>query len=335
MNQRLMLNEQAARTLLLWLFWAAASVAAHVALYLDPALWDYIKHDHSKITWVTYGLFFIAIAMSFALVIKLTSESDHAAKLGVVAMNKGLLGINPENPRRAVERFFLSLKEVVSNNDQPDIEALLHIELAPLYRASNAVEVIGNLLITLGLIGTVVGLTMTLGGLTTTLDALGQDQDRLLSGLRSAMGGMGTAFYTTLLGAVLGGVLLRVFSLITEHGIEGLSENLKKICMVYCSADCKPSFERELHFFNTEIAALGDNVERLQAAMSESRQAIIAFREEAVRLHKLGDDEEGRETLRDSIVLQHYYSDLLKQEIRTLNKLNRSWWYRLKQAMRW
>jgi hypothetical protein len=334
MNRRLMLHEQAARTLGLWLFWAAATVGVHVALYLDPSLWEYIKHDHSKITWVTYGLFFIAIAMSFALVVKLTGESDHAAKLGVVAMNKGLLGISPENPRRAVERFFLSLKEVVSNNDQPDIEALLHIELAPFYRASNAVEVIGNLLITLGLIGTVVGLTMTLAGLTTTLDALGHDQERLLSGLRSAMGGMGTAFYTTLLGTVLGGVLLRVFSLITEHGIEALAENLKKICMVYCSADSKPSFERELHFFNTEITALGENVKTLQAAMSESRQAIIAFREEAVRLHKLGDDEEGRETLRDSIVLQHYYSDLLKQEIRTLNKLNRSWWYRLKQALR-
>lgn len=334
MNRKLMLHEQAARTLLLWLFWAAATVAVHVALYLDPSLWEYIKHDHSKITWVTYGLFFIAISMSFALVLRLGTESDHAAKLGTIAMDRGLLGINPQNPRRAVERFFLSLKEVVSNNDQPDIEALLNIELAPFYRASNAVEVIGNLLITLGLIGTVVGLTMTLGGLTSTLDALGHDQQRLLSGLRSAMGGMGTAFYTTLLGAVLGGVLLRVFSLITDHGIEALAENLRKICMVYCSADSKPSFERELHFFNTEINALGENVQRLQAAMSESRQAIAHFREEAVRLHKLGDDGETRETLRDSIVLQHYYSDLLKQEIRTLNKLNRSWWYRLKEALR-
>ncbi|MEJ2553167.1 MAG: MotA/TolQ/ExbB proton channel family protein [Gammaproteobacteria bacterium] len=334
MNRRLMLHEQAARTLLLWLFWAAASVAAHVALYLDPALWEYIKNDHSKITWVTYGLFFIAVAMSFTLVLKLTSESDHAAKLGVTAMNKGLLGISPENPRRAVERFFLSLKEVVTNNDQPNVEALLHIELAPFYRASNAVEVIGNLLITLGLIGTVVGLTMTLAGLTTTLDALGHDESRLLEGLRSAMGGMGTAFYTTLLGAVLGGVLLRVFSLITEHGIEALAENLKKICMVYCSADCKPSFERELHLFNTEITALGENVHRLKAAMTESRHSIETFREEALRLHQLGDGQEDRESLRDSIVLQQYYSDLLRQEIRTLNKLNRSWWYRLKEAMR-
>jgi len=334
MSRKLMVQEKAFRTMFLWLIWAAAAVAVHFALYLDPNLWAYIKQDQSRITWVTYGLFAVGILMSFALVITLTSEAIHAAKLGAIAMEKSLGGINPSNPRRAVERFFLSLKEVVSKNDQPDIEALLDIEMAPFHRSSNAVEVIGNLLITLGLIGTVVGLTMTLSGLTTSLDALGQDQDRLLNGLRRAMGGMGTAFYTTLLGAVLGGVLLRVFSLITEHGIEGLAENLKKICMVYCSADTKPSLERELRVFNHEINALGDNVQRLQAAMSESRQAISDFRDEAIRLHKLSDDEDGKQTLRDSVVLQHYYTDLLKEEIRTLNKINRSWWARLKRALR-
>jgi hypothetical protein len=334
MSRKLMIQENAFRTMFLWLIWAAAAVAVHFAMYLDPSLWEYIKQDQSKITWVTYGLFIVGVLMSFSLVLTLTSEAIHASKLGLVAMDKGLTGIIPQNPRRAVERFFLSLKEVVSKNDQPDVEALLDIEIAPYHRTSHAVDVIGNLSITLGLIGTVVGLTMTLAGLTTSLDALGHDQDRMLAGLRRAMGGMGTAFYTTLLGAVLGGVLLRVFSLITDHGIESLAENLKKICMVYCSNDTKPSLERELRVFNAEINALGDNALRLQAAMKESREAISTFRDEAIRLHKLSDDEDGKQTLRDSVVLQHYYTDLLKEEIRTLNKLNRSWWTRLKRALR-
>jgi len=334
MSRKLMVQEKAFRTMFLWLIWAAAAVAVHFALYLDPNLWEYIKQDQSRITWVTYGLFTVGVLMSFFLVTTLTTEAIHAGKLGLIAMEKSLGGINPDNPRRAVERFFLSLKEVVSKNNQPDIEALLDIEMAPFHRSSHAVEVIGNLLITLGLIGTVVGLTMTLSGLTTSLDALGQDQDRLLNGLRRAMGGMGTAFYTTLLGAVLGGVLLRVFSLITDHGIEGLGESLKKICMVYCTADTRPSLERELRIFNREIDALGNNVLRLQTAMKESREAISAFRDEAIRLHKLSDGEGDKETLRDSVVLQHYYTDLLKEEIRTLNKINRSWWARLKRALR-
>lgn len=334
MKTKLMIQERAFRTILLWLTWAAAAVAVQFAMYLDPNLWEYIKEDQSKITWVTYGLFAVGIMMSFSLVLKLTAEGTHAAKLSRTAMTSSLAGINPENPSSAVERFFLSLKEIVRKNDQPDVESLLEVELGPYHRTSHAVDVIGNLLITLGLIGTVVGLTMTLAGLSTSLDALGQDQDRLLTGLTRAMGGMGTAFYTTLLGSVLGGVLLRVFSLITDHGIEGLSENLKKICMVYCSSDLKPSLERELRIFNIEITALGDNAQRLQQAMHESRQAISSFREEAVRLHQLSETEGNNQTLRDSVVLQHYYADLLKEEIRTMNKLNRSWWHRLKKAMR-
>jgi len=334
MKNKLMIQERAFRTMFLWLIWAAAAIAVHFALYLDPNLWAYIKQDQSKITWVTYGLFIIGVLMSFSLVLKITAEAIHASKLGKTAMKFSLAGINPENPASAVERFFLSLKEVIRKNDQPDVEALLDMEMGPYHRTSHAVDIIGNLLITLGLIGTVVGLTMTLAGLTTSLDALGHDQERLLAGLTRAMGGMGTAFYTTLLGSVLGGVLLRVFSMITEHGIEGLSESLKKICMVYCSSDLKPSLERELRIFNIEINALGENAQRLRNAMNESRLAISSFREEAVRLHQLSEEDGKNQTLRDSVVLQHYYADLLKEEIRTMNKLNRSWWFRLKKAMR-
>ena len=132
----------------LWLIWAAAAVAVHFALYLDPNLWAYIKNDQSKITWVTYGLFLVAVLVSFSLVMNITNEAVHANKLSWIAMEKGLAGITPVNPRRAVERFFMAIKEVVSKNNQPDIESLLEIELAPYHRTSHAVEVIGNLLIT-------------------------------------------------------------------------------------------------------------------------------------------------------------------------------------------
>lgn len=54
-------------------------------------------------------------------------------------------------------------------------------------RGSHSVEVAGTLLVTMGLIGTVMELTLTLGGLTRCLDALGQNQARLLDGLRQEM----------------------------------------------------------------------------------------------------------------------------------------------------
>lgn len=334
MKYKLVVQEKALRTLFLWLTWAGIGVAIHFAMYLDPNLWEYIKQDKTKVTWITYGLFFLGLLMSFMLVLRTFTESTLAAKLGMIATEKTLMEIQIHTTKSAVERFFQSLKEIVMRNEQPDIEALLDIELAIYNRVANAVDVLGNLLITMGLIGTIVGLTITLAGLTTSMEALGSNQDQLLSGLRHAMSGMGTAFYATLLGAVLGGVVLRVFVLINNHGIEELGENLKKICMVYCATDFKPGLERELRHLNVELVSLGENARLLQAAMDESRLAITAFREQAQALHHLGDEEDRKHTLRDSVVLQQYYTDLLKEEIRVMNRLNRSWWVRLKKAMR-
>jgi hypothetical protein len=319
--------------MLLWLLWAAVGIVIHFSMYMDLNLWDYIKHDQSRVTWITYGLFFLGLTMSFGLMLRVITESTLATRLGYFARDNGLNQLPIRRTSKAVERFFLSIKEITMRNDQPDIEALLDVELAPYRRISHAIDVFGNLLITLGLIGTVVGLIAILAGLTSSMEALGHDQQKLLSGIRSAMGGMGTSFYATLLGSVLGGLLLRVFVLINDHGIEELSENLKKICMVYCSADARPGLKRELSFFNNEIIALSENVKRLQAAFDETNGTLASFKEHTKQLHLLGSDDEHQQTLRHSVALQHYYTDLLKEEIRVINRINRSWWARLRRAL--
>lgn len=314
--------------------WAIAAIAVYFSLYLDLNLWQQLKDDQSRITWIIVGLFVVGVAISFSLAVSVTNEAIRTAQLSSIARKSGLQGIETPHPDRAVERFFFSLKDILNKNSQPDIEVLQDIEFSSYYRTCHGVEVIGNILITLGLIGTVIGLTLTLSGLSSSLDALGQDQQRLISGLRRAMGGMGTAFYTTLLGSVLGGVLLRVFALITDQGIDSLTDMVKKICIVYCVADIKPTLDRDLRHLNADITQLGDNVRMLHDAMNESRTAIANFRQEAMLLSKLSEDDQTNATLRDSVVLQHYYADLLREEIRVMNKLNRSWWGRLRKAMR-
>lgn len=329
-----LIGEHAFRTILLWLLWAAAAIVVYFMLYLDTDVWVYIQQDQSKITWVIILLFLVGLGMSFTLAVSITHEALQAVELGNIARQKSLPGVNPDGSVHAVQRFFLALKQIIEHNSIPDIEALIDVELAGYQRRSHAVEVMGNLLITLGLIGTVIGLTLTLAGLTTSLDALGVDHDRLMRGLESAMGGMGTAFYTTLLGSVLGGVLLRVFALITGHGINSLSDSLKKICMVYCAADTKPTVQRDVRALNEEIQVLGDNVKALQAAFSDTRSAMSDFQTAAKELNQVTNGEDKEQTLRDSVVLQMYYTDLLKQEIRMMNRVNRSWWTRLRKAMR-
>jgi len=316
------------RTFITWLVWASAATTIYLSLYLDTDILDFLSHDESKITWIIILLFMLGVFASLFLTIKITGEHIEATNQEEMAREKGLMGLDKTGKKpKTVNRFFESLKIVAMSNESPQVEILLDMEYATLNRQSHTIEVLGNLLITLGLIGTVMGLTLTLTGLTTSLDALGQDQDLLLQGLRKAMGGMGTAFYTTLLGAVLGGVLLRIFALITDNGIGSLQDYITKICMVHLSADFKPTIERDVRFLNVEIDALGEKVHGLKSAFSESKISINEFHEALKTLNQqTGADDEGVYTLRETLRMQKYYRVLIRQELTLMNKLNRSWW---------
>jgi len=322
------------RTFVLWLMWGSAATTIYLALYLDTDLLDFLANDESKITWIIISLFLVGVFGSFLLVINITSEFVEATNQQELAADKGLMGLEKTGKKnRTVNRFYKSLKIVATNNEAPNIEVLLDMEYSTLARRSHAIEILGNLLITLGLIGTVMGLTLTLTGLTSSLDALGQDQDMLLAGLRKAMGGMGTAFYTTLLGAVLGGVLLRIFALITENGIGGLQDYITKTCMVHLSPDFKPTVERDVRFLSVELDALGDKVKNLRSVFDDSKESIQDFHQVVKKLHTETDAEEGVYTLRETLRMQKYYRVLIRQELTLMNKLNRSWWSRFKDFL--
>ena len=300
------------RALVLWIVWAAAAIIIYFGLYQDTDVWNFVKRDPSRITWAIIGLFGLGVMTSFILTITLTLESIKIDLLESVAKKKGWLGIEETEKKGCVAEFFSSLRTIINNNGELNIEALVDVEFSIYQRTAHALEVIGNLLITLGLIGTVAGLTLTLTGLTGSLEALGQDQDQLLSGLRSAMSGMGTAFYTTLLGAVLGGVLLRIFAHIDESGVESLENTLTRICLVYCSTDFKPSLQRDMRIINAEIKTMSDNVESLQHLLNDTRQAMSHF---AIETKQPGQDTD-IDHLREMVKLRESYVKSLALEIK-------------------
>ncbi len=298
------------RTLVLWVVWAAATIVIYLGLYQDTEVLTFVQHDPSRITWAIIGLFALGVITSFVLTILLTLESIKIDELENVAKHDGWLGIEQTHKKGCVANFFNSLRIIVNNNGELNIEALVDVEFAVYQR--HALEIIGNLLITLGLIGTVVGLTLTLTGLTSSLDALGQDQTQLLAGLRGAMAGMGTAFYTTLLGAVLGGVLLRIFAHIDENGVESLEDALTRTCLVYCSSDFKPSLERDLHLINAEVATMSRNIANLQKLLTDTRAAMREF---ATEVKQPGQDMD-IDHLREMVRLREAHVKSLALEIR-------------------
>ena len=300
------------RTLVLWVVWAAAAIVIYLGLYQDTEVLTFVQHDPSRITWAIIGLFALGVITSFVLTILLTFESTKIDELENIAKRNGWLGIEEADKKGCVAEFFRSLRTIINNNGELNIEALVDVEFSIYRRISHVLEIIGNLLITLGLIGTVAGLTLTLTGLTSSLDALGQDQAQLLSGLRGAMSGMGTAFYTTLLGAVLGGVLLRIFAHIDEHGVESLEDTLTRTCLVYCSSDFKPSLERDLHLINAEISTMSRNIAGLQKLLTNTREALSEF---ATEVKQPGQDV-SIDHLREMVRLREAHVKTLALEIK-------------------
>ncbi len=323
------------RSIIMWSIWAFITIVIYLTLYVDAKVWLFIEQDPSRITWIIMGLFLLGFIASGIVTLFITAEGVRIKVLGRQAEKGGLQEVIKSSgyQHRAVFRFFQSLQATLDADGQPDVELLANIELSVLQRISHSVELVGNLLITLGLIGTVMGLTLTLTGLTNSLEALGHDQEMLLAGLQKAMGGMGTAFYTTLLGAVLGGVVLRVFSQINENGVSALYDQLMSICMVYCSADYKPSLSRDIRFLNQEMQVLQDNINNIETAFDASRTAMTEFKDDLVTLIK--DTEEsgdGKKSPSLEQVIQRHraYCEILRDEVRLIQAVNRSWWARLK-----
>lgn len=316
------------KNLILWLTWAATGLLTYFTLYSDTQVWSYMESDSSHITGIIVAMFLAGVLGSFALCLRITKEMRRAFYLGRQAEQGGLAAVVANAPARAVDRFFRALQATVKRDGNSDVEMLLRSALSTYDRGSHAVEVAGNLLVTLGLIGTVAGLTVTLAGLTGSLNGLGNDQEQLLQGLKQAMGGMSTAFYTTLLGAVMGGVMLRVFSLITRHGIESLHDDLATCCLVYCSAEYKESLARDARVLNDELRTLDMQMKSLEGSFGGSSRAFSGFRDEVVRFTR-GDSEGEGQSLQLAIKQHQEYCNTLREEMRLIYLLNRPWYMKL------
>jgi flagellar biosynthesis chaperone FliJ len=314
------------RTLVLWVAWSVVAIVIYAGMYHDTEVWEFVHKDPTRVTWAILGLFGVGVVTSFLLTWLITKETLSIDKLEIIAKRSGWLGIDYAKKNLCVANFFDSLKTVVDNNGDINVEALVEVEFAMYQRTAHALEVIGNLLITLGLVGTVVGLTLTLTGLTSSLDALGHDQEQLLRGLRGAMGGMGTAFYTTLLGSVLGGVLLRVFAQINQNGVEGLENALTRICLVHCSADFKPSTERDIRTLNAEIEKLSTNISHLQQNMNEAKRIVADFNVEMSNLRVI--EEQQHESINKTLITRQKYLNSLRDEFQ-LKRMNRGSWLKV------
>ena len=115
---------------------------------------------------------------------------------------------------------------------QDNLIELLHGRLAA---RNKIVELFASVLITLGLIGTILGLILMMGSLTEVMAGTEVNDEFMnkLIGDEGPLADLGVAFVTTLLGATLGGVILRVLTSIVEANIMEYVAHIAELTEVY------------------------------------------------------------------------------------------------------
>ncbi len=102
-------------------------------------------------------------------------------------------------------------------------DSLIEILQARLLARNSLIEISASVLVTIGLIGTIVGLIVMADSLGIILGNAGSipptELMSRIAGPGGPMSGLGVAFYTTLFGAVLGGVFLRIFTIIVDSAV--------------------------------------------------------------------------------------------------------------------
>jgi len=170
-----------------------------------------------------------------------------------------------------------------------------------LLRRESWVQLTANLLVTLGMVGTILGLTAAMQGLASALGSIesslsleATESASPIAGLTLALEGMSTAFLTTLAGAVLGGLLLKALSHFSANLIEALLDQIR----LKASLEVVPQLERLI--WKQEMADLAQAQHNVQAFMNSGRdidqflksytQGLVGASEQLTVLsQKLGD----------------------------------------------
>jgi len=192
--------------------WVTVNVVMGVAfVYGFTILKSQEFSDKTGISYLIIILFGLFYALNVINTLYYKKEQNILAK-------KEIPNYNPENDDIEFEGSGLlafhigNLSEIYRNLNDGEVtqERALDIIANRLARREYFVQLGSNIMITLGLIGTITGLIIAITGLEVVMTSIGESGKMIIPGLKQALSGMGTAFYTTLFGAILGGFFLKL-----------------------------------------------------------------------------------------------------------------------------
>mgnify|MGYP001236934949 CR=1 FL=1 len=197
-----------------WILLSTALIVPFVVL-----TWEYfstgLATDTSGIIYVILGLFAYGIAHSFRNALWITRE-----RAAFVRMEKIK---EAHNDNSDLVSIFKKGVDALEAGSQINFDTLLTVYSAKQSAKIRSVSATSAILITAGLLGTVIGLVITISGISEILGAAGENYEEMLSGLNKTVQGMGTAFYTTFFGGLLGGIVLKALAAENEKAANRLT----------------------------------------------------------------------------------------------------------------
>jgi hypothetical protein len=138
-----------------------------------------------------------------------------------------------------------------------------------LYRKEYFVQLGSNIMITVGLIGTITGLIIAMTGLETVMTSLSESGDNIIEGLQNALSGMGTAFYTTLFGAILGGFFLKLLHQASSNMADEIIDEIAIKSEIHVLPFLKKTVENHINAQSTQLLEYVNQSRQLLESESE------------------------------------------------------------------
>jgi biopolymer transport protein ExbB/TolQ len=259
--------------LIIWIRHASIMLLVLFAT-LSKSLLNGLSADSSHFSAVIAAVFICAFAYSYIEARRLRREW-----IGTNRINSTLK--TSQDPNSRAEELAIA----IVNHVRPDtlrIKDLVDSYYSAMEVPLRTLSVISGLMVTLGLIGTILGLIVSIGGLEDLMSQVEGINKGILGGVKETIRGMAIAFYSTLLGAVLGAVILRMLSVSLTNSLVqmscGLFEYLELLPKSNETRILQPLLAAELQFFEfaKAVASARNELQRFTSATLDSHLASIS-----------------------------------------------------------
>jgi biopolymer transport protein ExbB/TolQ len=193
-----------------------------------------VRTDDTGLSIVICLVFFLALARNFMDIKYLNDQVRLAdSQIDFLVETNDLLSFLRSGKRGLFKDHIHNLYEIGKRDTELSQDNLISIMQSKVYSRIRMMENAASILVTVGLIGTIVGLIASVSGLDGVMTSIGKDQSKMLLGFRETISGMSTAFYTTLVGAALGGVGVRILTNVVESNADFLVGHVAELSEVY------------------------------------------------------------------------------------------------------